>query len=101
MERGGSGPGRRRGRADGLPPEDFTAARDARAAAARSAGDRALAEKIHTLRRPSSSAWAANLLVRGRPDEIEPMLQLGKALRQAHHDLDGPSCASSAADSTC
>ncbi|WP_406176981.1 hypothetical protein [Streptomyces sp. NBC_00996] len=73
----------------GLPPEDFTATRDARAAAARSAGDRPLAEKIRKLRRPSSSAWAANLLVRERPDEIQPLLQLGQALRQAHHDLDG------------
>ncbi|WP_369251699.1 hypothetical protein [Streptomyces sp. R41] len=73
----------------GLPPEAFTAVRDARAAAARSAGDRALAEKIRKLRRPSSSAWAANLLVRERPDEIKPLLQLGQALRQAHRDLDG------------
>jgi hypothetical protein len=73
----------------GLAPEDFTATRDARAAAARSAGDRPLAEKIRKLRRPSSSAWAANLLVRERPDEIQPLLQLGQALRQAHHDLDG------------
>ncbi|MFI6493997.1 hypothetical protein [Streptomyces sp. NPDC050564] len=73
----------------GLAPEDFTATRDARAAAARSAGDRPLAEKIRKLRRPSSSAWAANLLVRERPDEIQPLLQLGQALRQAHDDLDG------------
>ncbi|MFE9769458.1 hypothetical protein ACFYPC_33900 [Streptomyces sp. NPDC005808] len=73
----------------GIRPEDFTATRDTRAAAARSAGDRALAEKIRTLRRPSLSAWAANLLVRERPDETEPLLQLGEALRQAHHNLDG------------
>ncbi|MFF1678372.1 hypothetical protein ACFVYG_20325 [Streptomyces sp. NPDC058256] len=72
----------------GLRPENFTAARDTRAAAARTAGDRALAAQIRTLRRPSLSAWAANLLVRQRPDETEPLLQLGEALRQAHHDLD-------------
>ncbi|MFC4503639.1 MULTISPECIES: hypothetical protein [Streptomyces] len=73
-----------------LRPEDFTTARDAREAAARSDGDRALAQKIRKLRRPSLSAWASNLLVRERPDETRTLLRLGEALRQAHHDLDGP-----------
>ncbi|MFD7990251.1 hypothetical protein [Streptomyces mexicanus] len=74
----------------GLRPEDFTAARDERAAAARRAGDRALAEEIRALRRPSLSAWASNLLVREHPEQVEPLLQLGRALRQAHRELDGP-----------
>ncbi|MGW3097096.1 hypothetical protein ACWDCC_27130 [Streptomyces sp. NPDC001102] len=73
----------------GLRPQDFTAARDARAAEARRAGDRALAGKIGTLRRPSLAAWASNLLVREQPEEIEPLLRIGEGLRQAHHDLDG------------
>ncbi|MFG3656517.1 hypothetical protein [Streptomyces sp. NPDC047706] len=73
----------------GLRPEQFTAARDTHAAAARKAGDRALAEKIGKLRRPSLSAWAGNLLVREQPDQVEPLLRLGEGLRQAHHDLDG------------
>ncbi|MBX9396525.1 hypothetical protein K4749_23775 [Streptomyces sp. TRM72054] len=73
----------------GLRPEHFTAARDTHAAAARKAGDRALAEKIGKLRRPSLSAWASNLLVREQPDQVEPLLRLGEGLRQAHHDLDG------------
>lgn len=73
----------------GLRPEDFTAARAARVAAARTAGDRALAERIGKLRRPSLSAWASNLLVREQPEQIEPLLKLGEALRQAHQDLDG------------
>ncbi|KOV74679.1 hypothetical protein ADL00_01500 [Streptomyces sp. AS58] len=73
----------------GLRPEDFTAVRDARAAAARKAGDRALAGAIGALRRPSLSAWAGNLLVRERPGEVEPLLRLGEGLRQAHRDLDG------------
>ncbi|MGW0755970.1 hypothetical protein ACWD1Y_05665 [Streptomyces sp. NPDC002814] len=73
----------------GLRPEDFTAARAARVAAARTAGDRALAERIGKLRRPSLSAWASNLLVREQPEQIEPLLTLGEALRQAHQDLDG------------
>ncbi|MFD7438027.1 hypothetical protein [Streptomyces sp. NPDC059861] len=73
----------------GLRPEHFTTARDTHAAAARKAGDRALAERIGKLRRPSLSAWAGNLLVREQPDEVEPLLRLGEGLRQAHHDLDG------------
>jgi hypothetical protein len=73
----------------GLRPEQFTAARNERVAAARTAGDRELAEQIGGLRRPSLSAWAGNLLVREQPDEVKPLIQLGEALRSAHHDLDG------------
>ncbi|GGL64878.1 hypothetical protein GCM10010129_05520 [Streptomyces fumigatiscleroticus] len=73
----------------GLRPEEFTAARDARAAAAREAGDRALAGRIGKLRRPNLAAWANNLLVREQTGEIGPLLSLGEALRRAHQDLDG------------
>ncbi|MEU3844782.1 hypothetical protein AB0E88_32725 [Streptomyces sp. NPDC028635] len=73
----------------GLRPEEFTAARNTRAAAARTAGDRTLAGEIARLRRPSLSAWAANLLVRERPDAVAPLLELGEGLRQAHRELDG------------
>ncbi|MFD5074147.1 hypothetical protein [Streptomyces sp. NPDC058371] len=73
----------------GLRPEQFTATRNERVAAARTAGDRKLAEQISGLRRPSLSAWAGNLLVREQPDEVKPLIQLGEALRSAHHDLDG------------
>ncbi|MFF4147080.1 hypothetical protein ACFY0A_38495 [Streptomyces sp. NPDC001698] len=73
----------------GLPPGDFTAARDERAKAARAAGDRELASRIRRLRRPTLAAWAGNLLVRERPDEVERLLELGAALRRAHQNLDG------------
>ncbi|MGN9760980.1 hypothetical protein [Streptomyces sp. SD31] len=73
----------------GLRPEEFVAARAAHAAAARTAGDRALADRITKLRRPSLSAWASNLLVREHRSEVEPLLRLGEGLRQAHRDLDG------------
>ncbi|MET8224577.1 hypothetical protein ACWERY_39305 [Streptomyces sp. NPDC004082] len=73
----------------GLRPDRFTAARAQRAAAARTAGDRELADKISAMRRPSLSAWSCNLLVRERSDEIQPLVQLGEALRQAHQELDG------------
>ncbi|WP_431946737.1 hypothetical protein [Actinacidiphila sp. bgisy167] len=72
-----------------LPPARFTGARDAHARAARKAGDRALADRITALRKPTISAWAANLLARERHDEVGPLLRLGEALRQAHRELDG------------
>lgn len=72
-----------------LRPEEFTAARASAVAAARTAGDRELAERISILRKPSLAAWVSNLLVRSSPGEVEPLLRLGEGLRQAHHDLDG------------
>ncbi|MFC9686506.1 hypothetical protein [Streptomyces sp. NPDC056948] len=72
-----------------LRPEEFTAARASAVAAARTAGDRDLAERIGALRKPSLAAWVGNLLVRSLPGEVDPLLRLGEGLRQAHHDLDG------------
>jgi hypothetical protein len=71
-----------------LRPEEFTAARSSAVAAARTAGDRQLADRIGTLRKPSLAAWASNLLVRSRPGDVEPLLRLGEGLRQAHRSLD-------------
>jgi hypothetical protein len=73
----------------GLPPSDFTAARNERAADARRSGDREAAESIKALRRPTLAAWASNLLVREHPEQVDPLLRLGEALRRAHQDLDG------------
>lgn len=73
----------------GLPPADFTKARDAHAVEARKDGDRPLAERIRALRRPTLAAWASNLLVRAQQDEVRGVLELGEALRTAHRDMDG------------
>lgn len=73
----------------GLPPSEFTAARNERAADARRSGDREAAESIKALRRPTLAAWASNLLVREHPEQVDPLLRLGEALRRAHQDLDG------------
>ncbi|MFF4569429.1 hypothetical protein [Streptomyces sp. NPDC001410] len=74
----------------GLRPEEFVAARDRYAAQARTSGEQDLAREIAALRRPSLAAWAGNLLVRGLPDEVQPLLVLGEELRRAHRELDGP-----------
>ncbi|MFF9869558.1 hypothetical protein ACF1G0_29850 [Streptomyces sp. NPDC013953] len=73
----------------GLRPDRFTAARNERALAARTAGDQVLAARIRALRRPTLAAWTSNLLVRERPDETLSLVALGEGLRQAHHELDG------------
>lgn len=72
-----------------LPREEFTAARDSRATAARAAGDRDLATAVGTLRKPTSAAWLANLLAREHPGEVHDLTELGAALREAQATLDG------------
>ncbi|MFJ6780504.1 hypothetical protein [Streptomyces yangpuensis] len=73
----------------GLRPEEFTAARDAHAAAARKAGRRAEAKHIAALRKPTLAVWAANRLARADADQAERLLELGEGLREAHRTLSG------------
>ena len=70
------------------PPAEFTARRKALAAAAKKAGDRDAATAIGALRKPTLSADTVNRLVRGAPDEVGELLQLGADLRQAEAALD-------------
>jgi len=72
-----------------LSPGEFTAARDERAAAARAAGDRELAQAVGELRRPVVSAWLVNRLAREDRDQIAELVALGESLRQAQQDLAG------------
>ena len=71
----------------GLVPADFTAARNARAKAV-GAEDKALADQIRRLPKPSAAAWAVNMLVRRRPDDITGILEVGVSLREAQEALD-------------
>jgi uncharacterized phage infection (PIP) family protein YhgE len=72
-----------------LPPEEFTNARNARAKAAQSDGDRDLAAAIRGLAKPSAAAWLANQLVRRDRAALDPLLELGASLRDATARLDG------------
>ncbi|HVM27363.1 MAG TPA: hypothetical protein VM433_06790 [Mycobacteriales bacterium] len=63
-----------------LPPEDFTAARDA---AARQSADRSTRTAVKALRRPTVSAWVVNRLARERAELLEQLLGLGSALAEA------------------
>ena len=72
----------------GLPLGEFTAARDARAKELRAA-DRELSAQVKALRKPSVAAWAVNLLVRREPEQVDQVLSVGAALREAAASLDG------------
>ena len=69
-----------------LPPNQFTAARNDRAKA-----DDALGGGIKAFAKPSVAAWAVNLLVARRGDEVDQLLALGDALREAQDELDAQS----------
>jgi hypothetical protein len=70
-----------------LAPEEFTAARDARAAQAKAAGQRELAAGIRRLRRPALSAWAVNLLARHEAGALADLVELAGELRTAQSGL--------------
>lgn len=69
-------------------PEDFIAARNERAKAARASGDRELAAQIRKLPKPRLAAWVLNMLVRRKPDEVDELVDLGAEIRAAQADAD-------------
>ncbi|TCC33869.1 hypothetical protein E0H75_42175 [Kribbella capetownensis] len=75
----------------GLPPDEFTAARNQVAQQAKDAGDNGSSATLKALRKPTLAAWLANLLVRSDPDGIAELTDLGEQLRQAHVARDGRS----------
>ncbi|WP_115788971.1 hypothetical protein [Arthrobacter silvisoli] len=71
-----------------LLPSEFVAARGARVKEAKGSGDAGLAALIGRLPKPSAAAWAVNMLARSGAAELEELLRLGAALRNAQTDLD-------------
>jgi len=72
----------------GLPPPGFTPARDARSKELKSA-DQELAASVKGLRKPSLAAWVVNVLVRHETEQVDQVLAVGAALREAQSSLDG------------
>jgi hypothetical protein len=70
-------------------PEEFTRRRGELAAAARAAGQAAVARQIAGLRKPTRSAWMINRLVRSDPDAAARLATLGEELRAAEQSGDG------------
>ena len=71
-----------------VPPEEFMAERRRLVAAAKAAGDPAVAQEIGALRKPSLAAWAVNLLAREAPDLVDGLADLGGRMRGAQGRLD-------------
>ncbi|MGB2701808.1 MAG: hypothetical protein WBC31_15720, partial [Candidatus Phosphoribacter baldrii] len=74
----------------GLPGDGFLPRRAQLAAVAKAGGDAEMARAITALRKPTIAAWAVNLLVRERPDEVDRLTDLAARLRRAQERLDGP-----------
>lgn len=72
----------------GLPPAEFTAARNAAAKAAKANKQTDLAAAVTALPKPSTSAWVVNQLVRRHPDDVDALLELGDDLRAAEQARD-------------
>lgn len=71
----------------GLSLSDFTPARDALVKEHKA--DKELAASVKALKKPSLAAWVVNLLVRRDAPQVEQVLAVGAALREAQANLDG------------
>ncbi len=70
-----------------LPPAEFVVARNERADGLRKEQPE-LARAVKELPKPVLAAWLTTLALRERADLIEPLLDLGKELREAHRGGD-------------
>ena len=68
-----------------LPLDEFTAKRDALAKRVRDQDDRAGAERIRKLKKPSRSVWAVNRGVHADPAAAKRLIDAGKRLEQAQN----------------
>jgi DNA repair exonuclease SbcCD ATPase subunit len=72
----------------GLTLPEFTPARDALAKEFKGS-DKDLSARVKALKKPSLAAWVVNLLVRREPEQVEQVLGVGAALREAQASLAG------------
>jgi hypothetical protein len=72
-----------------LDPADFTGTRNELAGAATRSGKDELARQIAALRKPSTAAWAVNLLLRRRRPDLQRLLALADRLRDGGTGPDG------------
>ena len=69
-----------------LPLAEFTPARDAKAKELK--GDD-LGKQVKALKKPSTAAWVVNLLVRREQEQVDQVLSVGEALRDAQASMSG------------
>ena len=63
------------GRLYGLPLDEFTAARDARARELRQDGEREKAAEVAALRKPVLAAWVVNMLARDERADVRELVE--------------------------
>jgi hypothetical protein len=81
-----------------LPPEEFTQARNEAERELRKAGERAQADQVKALRRPSAAAAAANHLVHAHRARVETFLRAAATLRDAQFAGKGDLAAAAQAE---
>lgn len=70
-------------------PDEFVPRRTELAAEAKGDGGKTLVAEIKKLPKPVTAAWTVNMLVRHEPDQVEQVLALGSALREAQATMAG------------
>lgn len=70
----------------GLDLAEFTPARDARAKQLKGTD---LGPQVKALRKPATAAWVVNLLVRHETEQVDQVLAVGAALREAQAAMSG------------
>lgn len=70
-----------------LSQDDFTPARDAKAKELKA--EKELAAAVKRLKKPSVAAWVVNLFVRRETEQVEQVIAVGQALRDAQEGMDG------------
>ncbi len=71
-----------------VEPGEFIASRKEWVATAKAAGDKEAAAAIGVLRKPSVSAWAMNAVVRGAPEVVDALRDVGARMRDAQSRMD-------------
>jgi hypothetical protein len=72
----------------GLTLPEFTPARDAKAKELKSS-DKELSAQVKALKKPSVAAWVVNVLVRHETEQVDQVLSVGVALREAQAGMSG------------
>jgi hypothetical protein len=70
----------------GLSLAEFTPARDAKAKELKGTD---LGKQVKALKKPSTAAWVVNLLVRRETEQVDQVLTVGAALREAQATMSG------------
>jgi hypothetical protein len=81
-----------------LPLGEFTSSRDELAKELRASGDRAAADRVKQLRKPTIAAWLVNRLSRERELDVQRLVKAGESLAASQRDATSRGAADAYAD---